>query len=129
MDTMLQLALAGFVAFLIERAKNDPRFAWIDRYTDHITKIVAAIVAVASAIGISFMFDSEHGTLTMTGIPTSLEEIASILVMAFEQYWGQKFFYLAAIKPHQAQSVLANGRTVPIAGDDDTQRLPPESRR
>lgn len=100
MDPMLQLALAGFVAFAIEKIKRDPRFAWITPFTDHITKALAALVAVLSAVGIMFAFDAEHGVLTISGLPTSIEQGANIVMMAFEQYWGQKFWYLAAIKPN-----------------------------
>lgn len=106
MDPMLQLALAGIVAFAIEKIKQSPNLSWITPYTDSLTKLLAAVVAVASAIGIAYTFDAEHGALTITGLPTTLDEGASIVITAIEQYWGQKLIFLTAIKPYERKDLL-----------------------
>ena len=91
-------------------AKRSAMFSWIDPFSDSLTKIVAALIALLSAVGITTMFQVDTttglGTLTLGGIPTTVQGWASIGFHAFGQYWLQKGYYLAAIKSNYSTGDL-----------------------
>jgi hypothetical protein len=99
-DTTFQFALAAFVAHTLERLKQSSAFSWITPFTDTLTKIIAAVIALISAVGITYAWDPTHGELVLRGLPTSWSMFWEVTTRAIGQYWIQKGYYLTAIKPN-----------------------------
>lgn len=110
MESMMQFAIAALVAHLIEKLKRSPAATWINDHSDAITKCVAAAVAFLSAIGITYTWDPTTRSATFSNLPVTWEHWQQIATHAFTQYWVQKGYYLAAIKPN-----LPPAREIPSA--------------
>lgn len=64
------LGSAGIVVYFIQWLKNNPKFAFIGPGTKWMSRALGAVLAGAASVGITTMFDSTTGTLTITGLTT-----------------------------------------------------------
>jgi len=126
-DTVVQLALTAALTHFIERMKwsEDPWLKWITPHGNTAPKVVTAVVAALAAVGLTFTWVVDpvtmHGTLTMTGIPTTQSDIIEFFSHIFTNYMGGKGYYLTAIKPHVA-GVMTRGTGT---GDPDSVATQP----
>lgn len=106
MDTGFQFAIAALVSHTIERLKQSENFSFISQYTTGITRVIAGVVAFLTAFGLTTAWVVDPvtglGTLTFTGIPSTLNMWGTLGVNWFISYWFQKGYYLGMIKPHNA---------------------------
>lgn len=113
-STAFQIAIAAMFSELIEKMKasNSPVFAWVTAHTEFLNKVLAVVVGVLTAIGITtgWVVDPETGlgTLTLGGIPTTLGGWSTILVVTFEQYWLMKGWYKGLIKGTSKSAAVRN---------------------
>ena len=120
-------AVAGLVAHFIEKLKRSEGYKWITPYTDAMTKGIAALIALLTTLGISTVFDATTGTLTVTGLPTTLGAAGALLMQAFSQYWMQKGYYLMAIKSNYQVAAITPKEMVPHMKRRATDPRPTES--
>ena len=102
--TAFQIALAAMFSEILEKLKasQSPVFGWISAHTELLNKVIAGVIGVLTAIGLttSWAVDpvTNLGTLTFGGIPTDAATFWSMVVVAFEQYWLMKGWYKGLIK-------------------------------
>ncbi len=91
-----QLTIPGLVAFVIQilKTSNHPWLAWITKDTPWVTRIVAAVAAAGTAVGLSWTYTG--GTLTITGI--GLVSIVTAIWKVVQTYLLQHVWYRAAFK-------------------------------
>jgi hypothetical protein len=95
--------LAVAVVHLLQVAKQSKLVPFIDAHSDHITKLVTVLTAIATSVGISFVFTQTPegvGSLTIGGLPTTAVGWVTVVLQTFASYGGQKFYYHAAVKPN-----------------------------
>lgn len=102
-DFAIQIAFAALVAHLTQKVKTVEAISWFNQHTDGLNKIFVAISSFLMSIGITMTFQAtpeQGGVFTISGIPTTPEEVLNVLVQTFKQYMLAKGYYLAAIKPN-----------------------------
>lgn len=105
--TPVLLGFAGIVVYFLEKVKNSKLVPFIDKHTDTLTKIVAAIAAGLVSFGITYTWDPTVGRLTFEGLPTSVDQGWSMFLSWFGQYWLQKAWYVLGIKPNKMLAAVA----------------------
>lgn len=101
---LIQFGLGAYFVHLIERLKSSQRFAWITPYSDVLNKVIAAVYGFIIAAGLTVAFvpsGDGYAAFTLGHIPVTPSMIWQALTHAFGQYFGQKFYYLSAVKPNQ----------------------------
>lgn len=81
---------AVLVSEFIELLKTSPRFAWLTAQTDRANRVVGAIFAFLTGLGIHFHY--EHGTLIVSGLA------AAALGHALVQWAQQQVYYRLVVK-------------------------------
>lgn len=94
MDDILatQIASSATVVWLIQWAKM--KLGLEGAAGIRVARLFSAILAVATAAGIQYTFDTDHGILTITGL--TVANGFSFLWHAFQQFVGQEVIYKAA---------------------------------
>ena len=116
-----QTALAFMCAEFVEWLKRTNSVPWITEHTAWTNRIVAALVAMLSAIGITsgFVIDSTSGyaTLTLGHIPATWETFSNMVVIAFEQFWIQKGYWRVAIVGSDKDASLHSSKSTTESGE------------
>ena len=63
-----QLSARAVIVFILQWLKNQSWFPWLSEKTDNLNRSVAVILSGLAAAGIHMTFDTEAGTLTVTGL-------------------------------------------------------------
>jgi hypothetical protein len=105
-----QITASALVVYGLELLKNASWFPWINRSSDAVNRIVAGILAVATALGIHTKFDPQHGTLLITGLT-----LASVAHFGFDwlrSFVFQEMIYKGVIKPRVVTTTRVQTRAV-----------------
>lgn len=81
---------------LIEALKRTDRFPWLNAHSDTAARVWSIGFAIASTVGIGYVYDQAAGTFTLTGV--SPEGIGRFLVEAAVRFGGQEAFYRYLVK-------------------------------
>lgn len=63
-----QITTAAVAVWVLQKLKQCPRLPFINHGTDTLNTIISATLAALTAAGIYFNFDSDAGTLMVTGL-------------------------------------------------------------
>lgn len=94
-----KMGMAILTVHLIEWAKNTEKIPWINHYTNNLTRFVAVMAAILSAVGVHSALTGTFGSggsLTITWPP------ADVLVTGLWNYalqWGMQRAYKRVIAP------------------------------
>ena len=92
----ISAVIAWVVSQLIELLKKWTALPWMNQTTETVNRIVAAILAAATAVGITMHYDPAAGTLVIAGL--SLSAILTFVFQILFQWVMQKFWYKTIIK-------------------------------
>lgn len=81
---------AVLVSEFIELLKTSPRFKWLNEQTDRANRVLGAVAAFLTGLGIHVQF--EHGTLIISGLA------AAALGHALVQWAQQQLYYRLVVK-------------------------------
>lgn len=90
------LGAATVAVFLLEWLKKQPWFTWLsEESTKRVKTIFAAVFAVASVVGIGYVWNPDAGTLTITGLTLAglVTGLVTFLWTFAKQYAFQKIAY------------------------------------
>ena len=65
---LAQITSSAVIAYGLEMLKKWNKIPWINQNTKRINRIVSAILSGVAALGIHMQFNSEAGTLMITGL-------------------------------------------------------------
>ena len=82
---------AAISAWVLEWLKDKPWAPFIVEYGPYLNRATALVIAVGSAIGITFAFDATAHTLTIGGL--DLVSISTLAWKAVEQFVLQQLVY------------------------------------
>lgn len=96
----IQAVFAFVASWFFEWWKNNPKLAGISNDTQlWVQRLVAAVVAIGTSVGIGYNFDPVAGTLLLTGL--TWNGIMWGGWEAFKQFMIQEFVYRSAFKGKQ----------------------------
>lgn len=98
------LVWATISAWVLEKLKTQPWAPFIQEYAPLLNRVTAVIVAVASAVGITFAWDPAAHTLTIGGL--DLVSITSLGWTALEQFVLQELVYRGWIVKTQPSGIF-----------------------
>lgn len=96
-----QFSSAAVVVWIIQYLKSAGRLAWITQDTGRLNRVISAVLALATAAGIHYQFDSTAGTLTVTGL--TLTNGLHFMWAAAQQFIGQELLYEAVYSPKKVR--------------------------
>jgi hypothetical protein len=63
-----QVTASGLVVWALQWLKNTNKFPWVNENTAALNRILAALLAAASAVGITYTYEPTAGVLAFTGL-------------------------------------------------------------
>jgi hypothetical protein len=93
---LISLTVSALVPHALEFLKAAPWFPFVQPHARRLNRIMAVLVAIATSIGVSWSFNQEAGTLTITGL--RLTEILPLAAQAVANFVTQEVVYRTAIR-------------------------------
>jgi membrane-associated HD superfamily phosphohydrolase len=91
-----QIGAAGLSVYAIQWLKNTNKIAWVGAGTDKLNRVLSALLAALSVVGVSVQFDQTAGVLTISGLT-----VASVVALGWNwvtQFVFQEVIYRSAVK-------------------------------
>jgi hypothetical protein len=95
-----QVTLSTVVVVVMEWLKKAQWFPWLSAQSDKVNKVLGALLAAVTAVGIHYTYDASTATLTFTGI--SLAALGHALWHWLQSYAVQETIYKGAF--HQSKA-------------------------
>jgi hypothetical protein len=96
---LVQLGTSPIAVHLLEWMKKSPRFSWISQHTGQLNRVLAFIIASATAAGVVWKMEGswQAGAVITITLPP-LAVLANALMHAVFQFLAQEGYYQTVVK-------------------------------
>jgi len=98
-DFTAHLTLGAVAVYAIEHAKSSRLIPWMTVDTKALNRIASVALAFATSIGIGYTYDSDAGTLVLSGL--TLSSLALACWEWVKQYVVQQVLFDGVVAKHQ----------------------------